>query len=336
MKNKIIALLIILLSLTMFNTYAENKIAMNELSSLKVNERQISIPSYKIDGDLYFKLRDVANILNFTDKKINIIWDKQKRSIKINKNISNTSTVGELSNTNSKKPIIVNPSTVDVYYEENKIDLTSYIINNHSYFRIEDLALLLDISLMFDGNNKIVGIDTNKPYDKEKHVFSSSDNVTILLYHHFINEEPLEPYYYTTVSKDKFDNDLKKLLKKGYKSLSLENYYLNKYDKNKKYFVLTFDDGYLSNYKIAFEVLKKYNVNADIFVCTDNVNLEKSFNLIQAKEMEDSGLVKIYSHYPVHIDVTKVSSTEYTSMLKKSIETLESVLNKKDFYFFAY
>ena len=52
--------------------------------------------------------------------------------------------------------------------------------------------------------------------------------------------------------------------------------------------------------------------------------------------MEDSGLIKFYSHYPVHIDVRDVDANEYTNMLNKSIETLESILNKKDFYFFAY
>ena len=52
--------------------------------------------------------------------------------------------------------------------------------------------------------------------------------------------------------------------------------------------------------------------------------------------MEDSGLIKIYSHYPVHIDVSDIEASEYSNMLKKSIDTLETVLNKKDYYFFAY
>jgi|GEM_PF-1131275 len=336
MKNKIIALLIIFLSLSTCSIiYAETKIATSEISSLNVNDKQISIASYKIDDQSYFMLRDLAYMLNFTNKKIDINWDKDKKALKIIPNTTYNPTGIEMLNPKTKNPVKANPSKLNIYYGENKIDITSYEINGHNYLRLEDLALLLDTLLVYE-NNKVVGMDTNMPYNKEKHIFSPSDNVTVLLYHHFVNEVPSKDHYYTTVSKDKFENDMKKLLKKGYQPLSLENYYLNKYNKNKKYFVLTFDDGYLSNYEIAFDIIKKYNVYVDIFINTDSIDKDNRFKLNQAKEMEDSGLIKIYSHYPLHIDVTNIEAAEYTNMLKKSIETLETVLDKKDFYFFAY
>lgn len=340
-KNIIIVLfclLLIFLPLNSNKAYATVNDSNNinaETINLNINGRPVQVLSYGIDGQSFFMLRDLAYILSFTNKKIDIGWDGSKSAISIVPDKSYSPTGIELSNSMYKYPINAVPSTSDIYYKGNKVDITIYRIHESNYVRLEDLALLLDIGLVYE-KDKLIGLDTNMFYDKEKHVFVPSKNVAILLYHTFTEGEPEEEFYDTTVSKDKFENDIKLLLKEGYKSLSLENYYLNKYDKNKKYFILTFDDGYTSNYDIAFDIIKKYNVSVDIFINTDQTYRDNRFKLEQAKEMEDSRLIKIYSHYPLHIDVRDIEASEYTIMLKKSIETLETVLDKKDFYFFAY
>ena len=39
----------------------------------------------------------------------------------------------------------------------------------------------------------------------------------------------------------------------------------------KKPILITLDDGYYSNYKYVFPILKKYQVKASIFIVTDNI-----------------------------------------------------------------
>ncbi len=58
-------------------------------------------------------------------------------------------------------------------------------------------------------------------------------------------------------------DDLKNLLKKNNKSFSY---------KEKKYIVLTFDDGFLGNYVNAFPILKEFNFTGNFFLITGRID----------------------------------------------------------------
>ena len=71
------------------------------------------------------------------------------------------------------------------------------------------------------------------------------------------------------------------------------------------------DDGYLSNYELAFPILKKYNMKATIFVIGSSIGKDKykdtnyeiipHFGFEEANIMQQSGLIDIQSHtYDMH------------------------------------
>ena len=75
--------------------------------------------------------------------------------------------------------------------------------------------------------------------------------------------------------------------------------------------LITFDDGYLSNYEIAYPILKQYGMKATIFAIGSSVGksvykdteyeIIPHFDYQQAKEMSDSGIISIQSHtYDMH------------------------------------
>jgi biofilm PGA synthesis lipoprotein PgaB len=68
--------------------------------------------------------------------------------------------------------------------------------------------------------------------------------------------------------------------------------------------VLTFDDGYLSNYALAYPVLKKLNFPATIFLIVSNEGKMGGLPFLswgEMKEMESGGLIDIQSHtYGLH------------------------------------
>lgn len=99
--------------------------------------------------------------------------------------------------------------------------------------------------------------------------------VAILTYHRVLSEQELatevvQPGMY--VRDDVFERHVE-YLREHFQILSLdellEMWRVGKWDCNAAYCVLTFDDGWLDNYKTAFPILKRSNVPATIFLPTD-------------------------------------------------------------------
>jgi len=158
--------------------------------------------------------------------------------------------------------------------------------------------------------------------------------VLILLYHTFTDGEVTDGSVFTTA--EKFERDIQTLLDVGLTSLSLVDYAAGDYDRDKRYFAVTFDDGYLTNYETAFPILQKLGVKADIFINTDNEFMEHHFSYEQAREMETSGLIAVHSHFPVHEPASSYPVDEFTRLLENSFETLERELGVRPYKLFAY
>ena len=170
-------------------------------------------------------------------------------------------------------------------------------------------------------------------------------SIPILLYHDFVTEVPLEdPDNFNYINtKEGFEENIEYLLNEGYTFISFEELndaYNNKITLPDKSIMITFDDGYKSNYNLIYPILKKYNVKASIFVVTDNIGKEidgKTYlTWEECKAMESSGLVKIYSHSKRHIFYDKFSPRTIYDDVKKSYEEIEKHLGERDLKVFAY
>lgn len=135
--------------------------------------------------------------------------------------------------------------------------------------------------------------------------------VPILLYHD-INQSPDKSGI--AVTPEKFEEDLIALKQAGYTTISF-NDLIACIDRQvpwpSKPIIISFDDGYASNYTYAYPLLKQYHMKASFFVIGWSVgkqSMESSqtkitphFTWQEAKEMSDSGLVEIQNHtYDLH------------------------------------
>lgn len=98
-------------------------------------------------------------------------------------------------------------------------------------------------------------------------------NIAILMYHRVNNDN--RDFWKLNVSKEIFEKHIE-YIGKNYELLRLDDDWASIVNHQKKYIIITFDDGYIDNYKNALPILEKYKVPATFFVAT---------NLIGTKDM---------------------------------------------------
>ena len=169
--------------------------------------------------------------------------------------------------------------------------------------------------------------------------------VPILLYHNFVTTVPeSDPDNFNYINTpESFEENIKTFLENGYTIISMKELVLadsGKIELPDKPMLITFDDGYYSNYEYIYPILKQYQVKASIFIVTDKIGQEidgiKYLGWEQCLEMQNSGLVEIGSHSKKHVFYDKRSVRELRDDVKASYEEIEKHLGKQDLKIFAY
>lgn len=162
--------------------------------------------------------------------------------------------------------------------------------------------------------------------------FNNKDKVAVLCYHNIATAEEKSNFSDEAdmiIDIENFEAQLKFLKQNNYKTLTLDEFYKWKEGKLKlpvKSVLITFDDGFLSNYYYAFPLLKKYNMNAAVFVVGEyadnasqtqwdgNLNTYMPYELIeQSKELYPN--IEFASHsYGLHYE-NAISENTLAQML---------------------
>lgn len=133
-----------------------------------------------------------------------------------------------------------------------------------------------------------------------------------------------------SLSVDKFAQQLEYLVKNDFHTIPLEQLLHLGEDnlKNKKYVVLTFDDGHIGNFLYALPNLKKYNFVATFFVTVDWIGNGNMLNWEQLVEMSENGM-SIQSHGMTHDPLVTLPEKRIRYELLRSKEIIEDKLGKK-------
>lgn len=129
----------------------------------------------------------------------------------------------------------------------------------------------------------------------------------VLIYHHFSENENNDSSL--VVGRENFRRQMKYIKDNGYHTISfreLVDFVEKGVELPEKPVLITIDDGYESNYTIAYPVLKEYGLKATIFMIghalgaktykNTNAGVPAYLTLEQGKEMIASGLISIQSH----------------------------------------
>lgn len=170
---------------------------------------------------------------------------------------------------------------------------------------------------------------------------------TILTYHRLGDVDDDFPKSNLYITPLEFEDQIQYLIKKKYLFITLDSI-ISEFEKEsvlpKKCVAITFDDTTIDNYKLAFPILKKYNVKATFFVVADRAlgliddEFKNDFATIdQIKEMAQEEFIDIGSHTCTHPKLTKITPEALEYEIINSKKKLEDALGKKvNFFCYPY
>ena len=144
----------------------DTELATRSTASILVNNKPIDFDAFNINGNNYFKLRDIAKALNGSNKQFEVDWDGPANLITLSSGQAYTEVGGELAigSIDSRQ---AKPTTSKIYLDGKEIKLTAYHIGGNNYFKLRDLGQSLDFGVDWDGSKKTITISTDKSYTPE-------------------------------------------------------------------------------------------------------------------------------------------------------------------------
>lgn len=134
--------------------------------AIYVDGTKANVAVYEINGNNYFKLRDIAAIVNGSEKQFEVSWNEEQQRIDLTSGKPYTTVGGELGAIGSASKN-AESSTAVVYKDDAKMDYTGYNIDDNNYYKLRDVCESFDIGVNWDGANQRVDILTDESYVPE-------------------------------------------------------------------------------------------------------------------------------------------------------------------------
>lgn len=158
----------------------------------------------------------------------------------------------------------------------------------------------------------------------------SEVSIPILMYHHIRNyNDPADQIGTNlSVSPESFKSQIDYIKDNGYTTITfgqMLDFPAKKLPE--KPVILTFDDGYLDGYDIAYEYLKDNGQVGVFYIISGFFGRSEFMTETEVKEISDAGM-EIGSHSANHLDLTTLSISNVNKEVSLSKVTLEEVTGK--------
>jgi hypothetical protein len=140
---------------------AESATAQGSNTVLLVNGIAQEIYPYNIEGNNYFKLRDIASILSDTSKAFAVEWDEQRGAINLNTAQGYTTGETDLQFPAGTQEVIAEPSPVALYCDGQPLNLVAYNIGGNNYFKLRDIGEAVGFTVGWDDAAQLIELYTD-------------------------------------------------------------------------------------------------------------------------------------------------------------------------------
>lgn len=174
MKKTLLLVLAMLMALTPFASAERNSDqmadAVKSFQAFELNGEKVEIGGYLINGNNYYKLRDVAALLNSTTGKFDVKYENKKISLKTGEAYEKLDTdLQPMKHDKTKAKMVTNKIMVD----GKDVELNAAFIDNNNYVKLRDLGAVVGLEVDFkDGtiivNTKVEGQTEENVDDKKE------------------------------------------------------------------------------------------------------------------------------------------------------------------------
>ena len=135
-------------------------------ATVLVDGKTIAFDAYNINGNNYFKLRDIAKALSGSKKQFEVGWNELTNAITLTGGQAYTLVGGELASgdTDNKE---AKPTASKIHLDDYEVRLTAYNIGGNNYLKLRDLGAELDFGVDWNDATRTITIDTAKGYAKD-------------------------------------------------------------------------------------------------------------------------------------------------------------------------
>lgn len=168
-------------------------------NTIYVDGTKVNGAAYMINDNNYFKLRDIAAMVNGSAKQFEVSWNEAAKRIDLITNKAYTVVGGELALPSSATKT-ANASTASVFKDGSKVDYTGYNISDNNYYKLRDLCKDMNIGVKYDLATNRVDILTTVGYGEEDNATAPTEPTTPVT-----PEQPTTP---TTPSQPSTSNEV--------------------------------------------------------------------------------------------------------------------------------
>lgn len=146
--------------------------------------------------------------------------------------------------------------------------------------------------------------------------------INVIYYHDVVKGEGST---YMRINIERFKRQMLLLKKIGYKTFVFQELGDIKIEQwNRKHILITFDDGWVSNYEQIFDFMKAEGIKYNIFLETAKIGKDPSYlSWDTVRKMYNSGLVGFGAHTFSHPNMSKLDNLD----LKQEIDAANNIIN---------
>lgn len=158
--------------------------AQKSFQPFELDGEEVKIGGYLINANNYYKLRDLAALLNGTDKQFNIVFDDVKKQIALEpgKPYEKLDTdLQEMKHDKTKAKMVTNTILVD----GKEVELKAALIDRNNYVKLRDLGAVVGFLVDYNRETKAIIVDTKseakveeKTEEKKEEPVSTDPNAT--------------------------------------------------------------------------------------------------------------------------------------------------------------